>query len=114
MTERSTSGVWRVFTPSAAAAPPQPRASSPSGANSSSPSGLRRQLPAEPHGKAEMLLKLAAEECEKGAWAAAETNLRLALTFAPDDLIVQRRLHEVVQTREAQRKVEQARAALRR
>lgn len=106
MTERSTSGVWRVFTPSAAASPPQPRASS--------PSGLRRQLPAEPRGKAEMLLRLAAEECEKGAWAAAETNLRLALTFAPDDLIVQRRLHEVVQTREAQRKVEQARAALRR
>ncbi|MEW5741997.1 MAG: hypothetical protein AB1938_23990 [Myxococcota bacterium] len=105
MTERSTSGLWRLFAPAPAAATPPTPKDSPSGVHGTSPSGVRnRQLPQEPNGKAEMLLQLAAAECEKGAWAAAETNLRLALTFAPHDAVVQRRLQEVVATREAQRK----------
>lgn len=139
MTERSPSGLFRLFSkpssspsnatakpgtgshPSVAAKPgtgshPSVAAKPGSGAftavPASSPSGLVRPsaprgLPAEPKGKAEMLLLQAITHCENGAWAAAETNLRLALTFDPHDGLLKRKLDEVVATRDAQRRAAQ-------
>jgi hypothetical protein len=133
MSERSPSGLWRIFSPSSAGPSSSPKASPPSSSTSglhkvvpssstsgsyaavpaSSGSGLHRAtpargLPSEPKGKALMLLELAAADCEKGQWASAENHLRLALTFDPRDGVVQRRLREVVETREQQRRAANA------
>jgi len=129
MTERSPSGLWRIFSPSPSSPKPSSPTSKPSsgsypsaprppsgsygavppgGAYTGSSSSITRGLPPEPKGKAEMLLQQAMVNCEHGAWAAAETNLRLALTFDPTDKVVKRKLEEVVATRDAQRRAAQS------
>lgn len=137
MTERSPSGLWRIFSPSPSSPKPSSPTRPPSGSHPSAPrppsgsqpavkppsgsygavppggaytgstSSITRGLPPEPKGKAEMLLQQAMVNCEHGAWAAAETNLRLALTFDPSDKVVKRKLEEVIATRETQRKAAQ-------
>lgn len=120
MSERSPSGLWRLFAPavSSPSSSSSPRPSAPSGSGSgrhpavpaSSGSGLHRAtqpsrgLPSEPKGKAQMLLELAEGHCTKGEWNTAESHLRLALTFDPRDAVVQRRLKEVVDARDQQRR----------
>lgn len=130
MTERSPSGLWRVFSPSASAGPSStsksssgsgthqavPSSSSTSGLHravpSSSGSGLRptpsRGLPTDPAAKALALLEVAEADCQRGQWASAENTLRVALTFAPQDRVISRRLAEVVATRDLQRRQAQA------
>lgn len=138
MTERSPSGLWRIFSPTPSSPRPSSPAKPPSGSHPSAPrppsgshapvngrppsgshgavpgaytgstSSITRGLPAEPKGKAQMLLQQAMTNCEHGAWAAAETNLRLALTFDPTDAVVKRKLDEVVAARDAQRRAAQA------
>lgn len=127
MTERSPSGLWRIFSPSPSSSKPSSPANKPpsgsypsaprppsgsyapvGGAYTGSSSSITRGLPPEPKGKAEMLLQQAMVNCEHGAWASAETNLRLALTFDPSDAVVKRKLDEVIATRDAERRAANA------
>jgi Flp pilus assembly protein TadD len=94
---RTASGVWTVDPTSVEAKPPSP----------SSPSGLRtpsRGLPPAPKDRASLMVELARADIAKGNLSSAETNLRLALTFAPGNREVEAELKRIADTREAERR----------
>jgi hypothetical protein len=97
---RSGSGVWKlaesVSSPSRTPVP------------SSTPSGVSRTpsrgLPQDPAQRAKMLAEQARVDLAKGQLSSAETNLRLALTFAPADAGLARELRAVVEAKELVRR----------
>jgi hypothetical protein len=95
---RTASGVWKVDPSSVdVVKPPAP----------SSPSGLRtpsRGLPSAPKDRASLMVDLARADIAKGNLTSAETNLRLALTFAPGNRVVEAELKRIADVREAERR----------
>lgn len=61
-------------------------------------------LPAASHDRVKMMLKTATEDELRGNLQSAETNLRLALAFAPADAQVKQALERVLSARELQRR----------
>ena len=84
---RSSSGLWKPNEPTAEPV-----------------SAPARGAAATPKGRATAFAELARADLAKGNLSSAETNLRLAVTFAPNDLHLRSELKRVVDARDAARR----------
>lgn len=87
---RSSSGLWKL---SEATGRPEPATTT-----------RARGPAAAPKDRASSFAALARADLAKGNLVSAETNLRLALTFAPNDLHARGELKRVVEARDAERR----------
>ena len=87
---RSSSGLWKPDGPISAPA------------YKSSPSAHR--LPIAPKERAASFAELARIDMEKGNFGSAETNFRLAVTYAPEDVRLHLELKEAIAAHDAARR----------
>jgi hypothetical protein len=92
---RSSSGVWRMLEPSKPTPAPSAASRTPA-----------RGLPLDPQARARVLAEQARTDMGKGLWASAETNFRLALTFAPTDAQLATELKAAVDARDKARRAQ--------